>query len=771
MIKRYVISCIIIIAAVLNIHAAVGTWKSYMAYHDIQEITANDKLVYVLSSNDLYCYNKSDKSITTFDKITNLSDGYISYIAYNKSVGKLIVVYADENIDIIDDNFNVVNISDVYSKSATDDKTINSVSIDGIYAYLSTNFGIIKVNMKDAEITDTYNIGVKTRSCAVLNNTIYTSTYNEELYIGNINDNLLDKSNWKKVTTQYSVTKIMNFKNTLFAYNASGVFTYNANTNTYHLIDNGNFSYSSLSNDKLIIGNNTAAIVYDNATDKTKVTLDGNTTYLIYDASAKAYWHNLKDGVLASSVIENNALNTTLSDIIPDSPRRNYFYSMLWNEANNTLYCSGGGINSLDRFARPGSIYSYDGNSWLNYDEDSVKAKIGITYYDINHIAVDPADNSHIFATSGGEGVFEFKDGKFVNHYDHTNSPMHSAIIDKDGTENPYYIRVDGITYDSEGNVWFLNSMTANALIEYTKDKEWKTYNNKAFFNINGNTSLNTLRNIIFDSRGLMWFVNATWVTPCLICYNPKTDEAIRYDKFVNQDGTTLEVTTVNDVAEDLENNIWLATNIGPLMLPYSEIGNDGATFTQVKIPRNDGTNYADYLLSGIGINCITIDGGNRKWFGTSSNGAYLISADNMVMKHHFLTTNSFILSNNISCIAINNKSGEVYFGTDEGLTSFMSDANKSQQTMTKDNIYAYPNPVNPDYSGLITVIGLTFNADVKILNSDGTKVAEGTSNGGMFTWDGNDKNGHRVASGIYNVVTATSEGNKGIVCKIAIIK
>ena len=131
MIKRYVISCIIIIAAVLNIHAAVGTWKSYMAYHDIQEITTNDKLVYVLSSNDLYCYNKSDKSITTFDKITNLSDGYISYIAYNKSVGKLIVVYADENIDIIDDNFNVVNISDVYSKSTTDDKTINSVSING----------------------------------------------------------------------------------------------------------------------------------------------------------------------------------------------------------------------------------------------------------------------------------------------------------------------------------------------------------------------------------------------------------------------------------------------------------------------------------------------------------------------------------------------------------------------------------------------------------------------------------------------------------------
>ena len=39
-----------------------------------------------------------------------------------------------------------------------------------------------------------------------------------------------------------------------------------------------------------------------------------------------------------------------------------------------------------------------------------------------------------------------------------------------------------------------------------------------------------------------------------------------------------------------------------------------------------------------------------------------------------------------------------------------------------------------------------------------------------MFTWDGNDKNGHRVASGIYMVATATNDGKQGVVCKIAII-
>ena len=89
---------------------------------------------------------------------------------------------------------------------------------------------------------------------------------------------------------------------------------------------------------------------------------------------------------------------------------------------------------------------------------------------------------------------------------------------------------------------------------------------------------------------------------------------------------------------------------------------------------------------------------------------------------------------------------------------------------MDDDSVYAYPNPVTPDYSGLITISGLTYDADVKITSSNGALIAEGRSNGGMFTWDGCDRQGRRVASGVYMVITATRDGNKGTVCKIAVI-
>jgi flagellar hook assembly protein FlgD len=99
-----------------------------------------------------------------------------------------------------------------------------------------------------------------------------------------------------------------------------------------------------------------------------------------------------------------------------------------------------------------------------------------------------------------------------------------------------------------------------------------------------------------------------------------------------------------------------------------------------------------------------------------------------------------------------------------------MSDATTAVQTMERDNFIAYPNPVPSTYNGLITIKGFSIDADVKVVSVSGKLIAQGRSNGGTFTWDGRDHQGRRVASGIYMVVAATSSGEKGAVCKIAII-
>ncbi len=215
---------------------------------------------------------------------------------------------------------------------------------------------------------------------------------------------------------------------------------------------------------------------------------------------------------------------------------------------------------------------------------------------------------------------------------------------------------------------------------------------------------------------------------------------------------------------------MWIGTNVGPLRLSADQITATSPVFEQIKVPRNDGTNYADYLLDGVNVTCIVIDGAGRKWIGTQNDGIYLISEDCMEQLQHFTEENSKLLSNSITSMALNPTTGELFIGTEEGLCSYITGATEAVEEMNKDVTYAYPNPVTPDYTGPITIVGLTYNADVKIVTSSGILVAQGRSNGGTFQWNGCDTRGRRVASGVYMVQTATADGSKGTVCKIAVV-
>ena len=109
--------------------------------------------------------------------------------------------------------------------------------------------------------------------------------------------------------------------------------------------------------------------------------------------------------------------------------------------------------------------------------------------------------------------------------------------------------------------------------------------------------------------------------------------------------------------------------------------------------------------------------------------------------------------------------------GTDKGLVSYMSDATRPEESYDEEKVYAYPNPVTPDYDGVITIVGLKANSNVKIINTAGRLVAEGTSLGGTFTWNGRTPQGQRVATGVYYVLGCDELGDEGIVTKVLFIK
>ena len=656
--------------------AQIGTWRAFMSYYEPQQIIkAGSNTLFVRASNSLYSYHLNDHSITTYDKVNTLSDTYISYIAWSQQTKRLIIVYQNGNIDLMDLQENVTNISSLYTKTLTESKTVNNVYIHQQYAYLCMPFGVIKVNMERAEISETYMLNQNIQAVVIDNTSMYARNDQGTVYSALLSTNLIDKSNW-------------------------------------------------------------------NATD----------TYPAFTTDT-ADW---------------DAYIDIVKTLKPDGPYYNQFYES--KIVNGKLYTTGGAFRSGQiTLNNPGIIQEYDFDTWTIYPTN-INEITGFNYMDINCVDIDPTDNSRVMA-AGRCGLYEFKNGVLENFYYKENSPLRPVTSSSTGkylTDD--YTLVHGIKFDNDGNLWVLNSQANNVnLLEFTKSGQWIShYKNELCYK--DNTSMSTMRCLLFDSQGLLWFINTHFNSPCIICYDKTTDKVLIYSSFTNQDGTNYENCYPYDIQEDYQGNIWIATNHGPFYIKKEEKGQSNATLYQEKVPRNDGTNFADYLLSGIHTNGIAIDGGGRKWFATIGNGVFLVSADNMTQLQHFTAENSPLLSNNVQYISINHSSGEVFFLTDKGLCSYIADATVASDDMQKDNVYAYPNPVEPGYTGLITVVGLSFDADVKILTSSGRLVAQGRSNGGTFTWDGCDQQGKRVASGVYMVAAATSDGNKGIVCKLAII-
>lgn len=644
-------------------------WKAYLSYYDPTEtVEGEGKTIYVLASGGLYRYDRSDQSLTTYDKISGLSDCGIAHIGWSQKAKRLVIVYDDYNVDLLAPNGDVVNMTDYQDYSTTDTKTVNGVDVNGSMAYLSTAFGIVALNVADAEVTNTYRLGFSVNYSYVKDGYLYVASAANGLYRGKLTDNLLDKANWTRV---------------------------------------GNY----------VVKPNTVS----------------------------------------------DDLKTLVKTLQPGGPKYNYFGFL--KMYGGKLYSCNGLMNS-----NPGCIQVLGNNEW-SFFQDDIASQTGINYQDVFCLDIDPRDNSHVMAGSR-EGLYEFRNGQFVKLWNEQNSPIES--FDKKSKD---YELVFGVMYDRDGNLWALNSQApTQSILEYTKDGEWKSFPHEELMKLKylfpDPQSLGSLKGMMTDSRGLVWFVNDHWTVPSFYAYQAETNALNSYQgPFVNEDGTSLNITSCQCITEDKDNNMWIGTPVGPFMVESNQLREANPILTQVKVPRNDGTNYADYLLSGVNIKSIVVDKNNRKWFGTNGNGLYLIAADNITTLAHFTKTNSKLLSDNILSLALNDATGELFIGTDQGLCSYSGNISDSGNGMTKDNVWAYPNPVKPDYTGAITITGLENGSNVKIVTSNGVLVNEGTANNGEYKWYGINRDGKRVASGVYMVEVATSEGEKDVVCKIAIVR
>ena len=737
----------------------VGYWKDYLAYNQPEKITIAEEKIYCVAQGGLFFYNTYDNSINRYSKVNGLSDNNIQNIKYNSFNKILIVTYDNCNIDIIRDGL-ITNISDVKRKEIIGKKNINSISFDKNLAYLSCSFGIVVLDLIRNEIKDTYKIGsnaeyVEINQTITNDSLIYAATSNGIYCAQKTNLFLSDFNQWLKE----DLFENLSLKDASFS--------------SINLFKNTVIAIVELNRDSLLIKNSSWDIMLELALVRPKlskkgedlVITDSNQIHIINPQLQINTINSLGDAYNSASIIENEIwvadkkqglvhyVDLKTEDVLlVNSPQSNDIYSLEYI-SGNLFVCHGGHMNfSVNNLNNDGVSIMENDYEWSNKNFDDLNRARDIVeaaYY-----------NNKEYYASWYNGISVMQDDEHVVKYGYQNT---QGVLDTTFYSNNR-IQISDIKFDNNNNLWGLNSQVEKPLFVKTDKDEW--------FSFGMNQDINGLYfdELIIDQANRKWGIIHEGG---IFVYNDNNTLSNHLDdeyKILNTNSGNGNLPSLNiyTITEDLDGEIWIGTDKGVAVFYYPELIFSGFNFDAQQILIQEGE-YGQYLLGTERINCIKIDGANRKWVGTESSGLYLLSDDGLEQIHHFTTTNSPLFSNKIIDISINQLSGEVYIATDKGLISYRSDATigEAQQEAT----YVFPNPVRENYQGNIAISQLVNNALVKITDINGVLVYETIANGGQANWNGKNFNNEKVGTGIYLVFSTDSNGLEKIVSKILFIK
>ena len=736
-------------------------WKLHASYTNMQRVVQTPTRVYALADGALFSVDKQDESITEWNKSTGLNGSTIAHIAYDEKTKQLIIGYLDGRIDLLSESGEVIAMLDLFHKANTFSVTINSIFTHDGKAYLSMPFGIVSINIAKAEIEDTYYIGenaedVDVQFVTILKDSIYAAS-ETDLYVASICDNLVDYNYWhmRSLPGSHSIQQMCATNGKLCVLQENKLYV--ANNSQWQCVQDS-LEWLSASSPLMAYKTNVGVISIDTDWHHTRISNYGSKDAL-YDATNRAYW-------LATPYYGVQRLQNGTQSYKPEGPITNNGYRLKYD--NGCLFVAPGGRWAVQSFLI-GNMSVYDGEKWHGLPAWDTYMQCGSYPIDIVSCAAAKDATGHFYAASYGRGVYEFKDYKAVKQYGPHNSTLSSAIEDNPDS----YTRTDGAMVDENGNLWVLNTGDNSHPIHIMTPQG--TWHSLDMYSEGRQIHLTTPWEITVDKRDnhYKWIIDQREVKVCLFYdggtpTNNSDDRCMSRSIFYDQDGLQLAPSALYCLAQDANNDIWLGTPAGIIIIPSSEDFFTSNTCYRIKIPRNDGTNLADYLLGTEQINCIAVDGANRKWIGTETSGLYLMSADGLTTEAHFTTENSLLPSNTILSVAINPTTGEVFVGTGNGIASYRSDASAPQDDFS--NAYAYPNPVRPNYQGVITITGLMENTTVSIVDAGGNLICKTRSNGGTAVWDGKNQQGERASSGVYTALCNARDGKSHTIVKILVM-
>ncbi|MGQ7945765.1 type IX secretion system anionic LPS delivery protein PorZ [Flavobacterium sp. WC2509] len=743
------------------------SWQGYFSYTQIKAVSESPTVIYAASENALFSKDNNTNIIKTNTTVDGLAGETITALYYSPTFHKKIVGYQNGLLTVINEaDGSILKVVDIINKNlpATIKRINNFMEYNGI-VYVCTDFGIVQFNLATSKFGDTYFIGdngseIRVSQTAIYNGFIYAASSNGIRKADITSPNLIDFKQWQ-VNIVGNWAGIVSFGTDLYAVNTSGyIYKYDSGANIFNpflALTEATTNFRSTT-DYLIITTPNSVLIYNK-----QMVLErqvNKSQVLEMNLSSTFSCATIIGSTAFIGTTENGLITTPLSDVstfeneTPIGPSRNNIFAL---QVTPTQLWAVYGDYSISYNPYPLDSYGiskYSTEGWLNIPYDKV-----LGAKSISRITINPSNEKEVYASSFFSGLLKIEEDVPTILYNQTNSSLESLKLTP---PDPSYvdIRINGTAFDKSGNLWITNSRITDGLKMLTSSGEWKSF---AMDKILDAPRSNDFNRIVIDKYGTKWIATTA---NGVVGYN-ESSNIFRKITFGDALGN-LPTPDARALAVDLKNQLWIGTIKGLRVLSnVNDFQTESQLTTESIIIVED--NLAQELLYQQSISDIEVDGANNKWIGTADSGVFMVSPNGQETKYHFTTSNSPLPSNVINDISINSTTGEVFIATSKGLISFKGITTSASDNL--NNVYVYPNPVRPEYTGMVKINGLIDKANVKITDIAGNLVFEATTEGGTLEWDTTAFGKYKVASGVYMIFISAQDGGETKVKKVMIIR
>lgn len=811
-----IIHIVALLPVFVQAQVPVGGWTLHSSFTGVDDMEETGSYLYYRSGGSLFRVDKETMEVGTLSLANLLNDTDVTGIYPDADHKSILVTYTSGNMDRLYDNGTIVNIPDIRDSSVSGSHKINDIAFGKDQFYVATEFGLVTYNNRKNEVTVSALTPNRIEHVVTMGD-IVGIHYDRQMRFAPQSEKIISLD---KIPLIGSYTRSVGWLD-MEGFGDDGVLLLNreningkVSNKLYTLkVDLANQTVQqtgadaatsrdaaigfeskvrSLPGGRAYSSNEDGIFVYGPA-DREVIKLprtDASSVNLSYTGNMSEIWLGDGDGVRLMDYADSGSGSLVHDNIKGSDMTVPQIHVLHVGSAGQII------IGNRAEHLSFGVSLSGDKQSKVNVLKDGVftdLSGIDVELQNKNsgsfsqpgphfvnwHFSMcdDPSEENAYYIGSFMEGLYRIKDGKQTHKYYTDNAPFPTIGA------NAYACTALQPLVDRNGNLWvyLASEQNENANRIFVLPSSKRLSDNQSISDWKG-YPINEQTKDDRDALGLVCkhsdciiFAMGRY-SQKLVVFDTKGTPELSDDtktvitSYTDQDGKILDFSHILSICEDARGRIWIGTDDGVFEISdITKAVSRNIAVNHLKVPRNDGTNFADYLLANQMVSSISCDNANRKWISTIGSGVYLVNenGDEIIENH---TSDNSILPNTVYAVACDPNSNKVYFGTAIGLVEYSSTSAPGSENY--DNVYAYPNPVRPDYTGWITVTGLMENSLVKIADADGNVFHQGRSDGGMFTWDGCNSAGERVKTGVYFVFASQNAngGSSACVTKIMVI-